>query len=309
MSAQLGSSAVPSGGRPGGADTPSPSSTSGDATPGATNGAGSGPTTTPRRTPPGLNQTDFVTVRPVGPDGTPGRPTTVPRSELQSNRPANDLDAGDTATFNGQQVQVGGNNIRITTDANGHPTGAQLDVSERFTANDLRLPNRLNHQANHRISDDGRFHPEVNAQRATTRAGNTGTRTGRAPNYPWSGGHIGGHQFFPDLGRVNMFPQELYLNTNGGYRQMELAISNTAGDPTSGITASAHVTLTPGQSATTPRRQPVPARIQVEVTFTGPNGTVTRQYDFNNAPANQQTPRIRAYDGRDDARQIVAQIG
>ena len=309
VSTQLRSDVTPGGARPGAGDGVSPrvpGSTPGDATPGNTSpGDATVPPRTPlHRTPPGPNETDFVTVRPVLSDGSLGRPTSVPRADLQSTRPTHELDAGDPATFDGQQVQVGGNNIRITADANNRPLSAQMDISERFTAAELRDANTLNHQG--KPDRDGRLSPERTAQSATKADGDAATAAGEAPNYPWSGGHVGGHQFFPDIGRLNMFPQELHLNTNGGYRQMEKAIAYAVRHDD--VTVSASVTLTPGRPPATPGRQAVPPRIQVEVTFTGPRGTVTRQYDFNNAPANQQSASVQAYRGRPDAQRILAQI-
>lgn len=263
------------------------------------------PHTPVHRTPPGPNQTDYVTVRPRAADGTLGRPTTVERAQLVGSKPSNELDGGDIATFNGQQVEVGNNNIRITADGNGRPTNAQMDIRERFTTDQFRDTNTLDHQGKP-SSRDGRISAERTAQRHAKTDGDWNSWTGHAEDFSWSGGHIGGHQFFPDLGRINMFPQELQLNTTGGYRQMEIAIERCVdGD----IHVSAEVTLSPSEMGSLPGRQPVPPRIDVRVEFRGPNGYTVRYYDFNNAPNDMQAPHIEDYSGPDHAETILGFIG
>ena len=95
----------------------------------------------------------------------------------------------------GTVVKVRGNQMTVTYDSNGVPMRFQATITEQY-------PN---------ISQV-RESSETNAQGAAGRDGRIGVDNDGAPDQSYDGGHAGGHQFFPGLGRDNMFPQESGLN-------------------------------------------------------------------------------------------------
>ncbi len=170
--------------------------------------------------------------------------TTVDASTLTMNGD------GTATTHDGTVVKVRGNEMTITYDSNNVPMHYRARITERYK-NISRL----------RSSAEGR------AQTDTAADGDTGVVHDGAPDQSYDGGHAGGHQFFPDLGRNNMFPQETGFN-QVAYRNLEMEIASWA---------NAH------------------ARVDVEVTLkvTRHGGVETTQsYDVDGRPVQQVPDRV-----------------
>ena len=106
--------------------------------------------------------------------------------------------------LDGQVVTIRGNEITVTYDGNGVPMRYHATITEQY-------PN---------ISRVRESSEEQRAQRRAAQDGRTGVLHDNAPDQSYDGGHAAGHQFFPGLGRDNMFPQESGFNRHV-YTQFE----------------------------------------------------------------------------------------
>jgi hypothetical protein len=178
-----------------------------------------------------------------------------------------------TPTGNGQAtlpdgtvVTVRGNEMTVTYDAEGLPMRFQATITEQY-------PN---------ISQ-ARQSSERQAQLATGRDGRTGVDHDNAPSQGYDGGHAAGHQFFPGLGRDNMFPQASGFNRNV-YTQLESEMASWAN-----LNAHVHVEVDlkvtrhggvqPTQAYPVDGNivQQVPDRVTVRVRYTDADGNIMKR--------------------------------
>jgi hypothetical protein len=177
------------------------------------------------------------------------------------------VDATGQATLpDGTPVTVRSNEMTVTYDTNGVPMRFQATITEQYPG----------------ISK-ARESSETTAQHDTAQDGRTGITEDSAPNQNYDGGHAGGHQFFPGLGRDNMFPQELGFN-RGAYLRLESEIAAWANHPNAHIDMEVDLKVTrnggvePTQSydvnGTTV--QQVPDRVTVRIRYTDADGNTIR---------------------------------
>ena len=116
--------------------------------------------------------------------------TTVDASTLTTNGD------GQATTHDGTVVTIRGNEITVTYDGNDVPMHYHARITEQYP-NISRLRSSARDAG---PAGDGR------------RTVDTGIVHDDAPDQSYDGGHAAGHQFFPGLGRNNMFPQESGFN-------------------------------------------------------------------------------------------------
>jgi len=182
---------------------------------------------------------------------------------------------GQATLPDGTSVTVRGNEMTVTYDSNGVPMRFHATITEQY-------PNISRARAS----------SENTAQRNTARDGRRGVTHDNAPDQTYNGGHAGGHQFFPGLGRDNMFPQEGNFNQQA-YNNMESEMASWANaGATVELDVDLHVTrhggVNPTQSYTVNGRvvQQVPDRVTVNIVYTNANGTPVHfvGVQFNNVP-------------------------
>ena len=171
---------------------------------------------------------------------------------------------GDAPTA--QVVTVRGNEITVTYDSNGVPMRFQATITEQY-------PN---------ISRVRESSESERPSGATARDGRTGVDHDSAPDQSYDGGHAAGHQFFPGLGRDNMFPQE------SGFNRQRLHAARERRWPP-GRRAGAHVELRRRPRGHPQRRlasrrsptdvdgttvQQVPDRVTIQVRYSDADGNV-----------------------------------
>ena len=165
--------------------------------------------------------------------------------------------------------------MTVTYDSNGVPMRFQATITEQY-------PNIS------RVR-------ESSETRRPARDG-AGRRTGvvhdKAPDQSYDGGHAAGHQFFPGLGRDNMFPQESGFNRHV-YTQLEseMAVLGRTPTPTStwtstsGSPATAASTSTQSYDVDGDTVQQVPDRVTVSIVYSDADGNplrTTTRSDFDN---------------------------
>ena len=103
-----------------------------------------------------------------------------------------------------------------------------------------------------------------------------------APNQSYDGGHAGGHQFFPGLGRDNMFPQESGFNRHI-YTQLESEIAAWANagahvdmEVDLKVTRNGGVEPTQSYDVNGNTVQQVPDRVTVRIRYSDADGNVIR---------------------------------
>ncbi len=179
------------------------------------------------------------------------------------------------AMLDGQVVTIRGNEITVTYDGNGVPMRYHAKITEQY-------PN---------ISR-ARESSERGAQRATARDGRTGIVHDNAPDQSYDGGHAAGHQFFPGLGRDNMFPQESGFNRHV-YTQFESEMASWAHahadveiDVDLSVTRNGGVTPTQSYDVNGRVVQQVPDRVTINIVCSDGADNPLHYYSkqFDNAP-------------------------
>jgi hypothetical protein len=206
---------------------------------------------------------------------------------------------GQATLPDGTVVTVRGNEMTVTYDSDGLPMRFQATIREQY-------PN---------ISR-ARESSETRAQSDAAQDGRRGIDHDQAPDQSYDGGHAAGHQFFPGLGRDNMFPQESGFNRHV-YTQLEREMAAWAN-------AGAHVDLrvelvvtrhggfepTSSYDVDGSPVQQVPDRLSVQVKYSDADGNVVafvrgdffnvpgQAYDFQPPTAEQQAQLAGSSHGR-----------
>jgi len=189
------------------------------------------------------------------------------------------VSADGQSVLDGSVVSMRGNEMVVTYDDNGVSVRYEATITEQYPG-----------------LSRAREASERTAQVDTGRDGRTGVEHDQASDQPYDGGHAGGHQFFPGMGRDNMFPQESTFNRQV-YTQVESEMADWA-NAGARIRLEVEPQVTRNGSVESIRSytvevdgvetvvQQVPDRIVVDIQYTDASGNVVHQVgvEFDNAP-------------------------